>query len=240
MQTECPHCKTLFRITDTQLRLADGMVRCGLCRKTFNALHPDGNSSASTTHAPDAMPDLFDDGFFGDQARDVVPETFRHAGMRTTVWSSLGWGIAMIVLALALLAQITWFERNSLQENAQLKPWVEKFCKHAGCRLDARRDPSKIEMLSRNVYTHPNEKNALMITISIANHAEHAQPYPDVQIDFSNVRGGIVAARRFTPVEYLASESAGSALLPAGSDASFTLEIRDPGKQALTYEFSFL
>ena len=38
MITECPYCKTEFRITEQQLKLADGMVRCGLCHKTFNAL----------------------------------------------------------------------------------------------------------------------------------------------------------------------------------------------------------
>ena len=37
MQAECPNCHTLFRITEAQLDMADGMVRCGYCKEVFNA-----------------------------------------------------------------------------------------------------------------------------------------------------------------------------------------------------------
>jgi predicted Zn finger-like uncharacterized protein len=41
MQTECPHCHTLFRLTEAQLDMAGGLVRCGYCNAVFNALHTD-------------------------------------------------------------------------------------------------------------------------------------------------------------------------------------------------------
>ena len=37
MQTQCPHCQTLFHVTDEQLQAADGQVRCGECDKVFTA-----------------------------------------------------------------------------------------------------------------------------------------------------------------------------------------------------------
>jgi predicted Zn finger-like uncharacterized protein len=37
MFTRCPHCNTVFRITEEQLSAADGRVRCGRCRRVFNA-----------------------------------------------------------------------------------------------------------------------------------------------------------------------------------------------------------
>ena len=37
MQTQCPHCHTLFRITESQLAMAEGRVRCGFCKQVFNA-----------------------------------------------------------------------------------------------------------------------------------------------------------------------------------------------------------
>jgi predicted Zn finger-like uncharacterized protein len=46
--TRCPHCKTAFRVRETQLALRHGMVRCGACRGVFNAmqhfLQPRGNT----------------------------------------------------------------------------------------------------------------------------------------------------------------------------------------------------
>ena len=102
------------------------------------------------------------------------------------------------------------------------------------------RDPSKIELIVRNIYSHPNEKNALIINVTMHNNAEFAQAYPVMQIDFSDIRGGSVAARRFLPTEYLPLETQQSGPLAPDSSISFSMEIKDPGKQALTYEFNFL
>ncbi|MEJ1338660.1 MAG: DUF3426 domain-containing protein [Candidatus Sedimenticola sp. (ex Thyasira tokunagai)] len=38
MHTRCPHCLTLFRISDVQLKAADGKVHCCRCHQVFNAL----------------------------------------------------------------------------------------------------------------------------------------------------------------------------------------------------------
>jgi Protein of unknown function (DUF3426). len=35
--TRCPECQTTFRVTEQQLALRDGQVRCGRCRTVFNA-----------------------------------------------------------------------------------------------------------------------------------------------------------------------------------------------------------
>ena len=36
--TRCPSCKTVFRVTDAQLALRDGMVRCGHCQTIFDGV----------------------------------------------------------------------------------------------------------------------------------------------------------------------------------------------------------
>ena len=56
MQTQCPHCDTRFRVTDAQLTIADGMVRCGICEHVFNiydisvSTFEDYKSDTDTTH----------------------------------------------------------------------------------------------------------------------------------------------------------------------------------------------
>lgn len=67
--TQCPHCKTLFRITATQLRAAQGKARCSRCHEIFDALaalrekakgHPKGqpetHSAGTSPHEPAAAP----------------------------------------------------------------------------------------------------------------------------------------------------------------------------------------
>jgi predicted Zn finger-like uncharacterized protein len=38
MLTQCPNCRTLFRVKPEQLEIADGKVRCSQCNQVFNAL----------------------------------------------------------------------------------------------------------------------------------------------------------------------------------------------------------
>lgn len=55
--TRCPHCDTRFRVTDEQLGIAKGKVRCGSCMEVFNALenrHEDGQESV-TGGKPDSL-----------------------------------------------------------------------------------------------------------------------------------------------------------------------------------------
>ncbi|EDM47313.1 MJ0042 family finger-like domain-containing protein [Marinobacter salarius] len=51
LQTRCPKCETRFRVTDAQLSVASGKVRCGNCMAVFNAVEhriSEGSSGASS------------------------------------------------------------------------------------------------------------------------------------------------------------------------------------------------
>ena len=39
--TRCPHCDTAFVVTEEQLTIANGKVRCGNCKAIFNAREPE-------------------------------------------------------------------------------------------------------------------------------------------------------------------------------------------------------
>lgn len=38
LATRCPHCQTIFRVANDQLKLHAGLVRCGSCQQTFNGV----------------------------------------------------------------------------------------------------------------------------------------------------------------------------------------------------------
>ena len=331
MQTQCPHCETRFRVTESQVNAADGFVRCSVCEEVFNAfevaeqdeyqpslLIPD-TSPEDQQPAPDDEPtaeqsaddeagtfDLSetenfevqnseqqdnnpkpDDDTFPDSTSDiieepektetvdfnktaatdnsrkdafdffdeddneslshVVPEQFKHAyASDSGGWlPTFFWGIGTLLLIGTLALEYAWFNRDQLNQVPQLQVWTEELCQRIECKDISIRNPKKIELISRNVYSHPNEKNALMVNITMKNQADFAQPYPIMQIRFSDVRGDDVAARRFSPDEYLPAEILQQAtpqakLFEAGTNMTFTMEIKDPGKQAMTYEFDFL
>ena len=59
--TRCPSCKTVFRVTDAQLALRDGMVRCGHCQTIF-----DGNGELiSLAPVPVSEGDPVDEALLG-------------------------------------------------------------------------------------------------------------------------------------------------------------------------------
>ncbi len=57
LATQCPHCRTTFRVVPDQLKLRAGLVRCGACKQIFNGLEnllpPDeGTKPAPAVGAP--------------------------------------------------------------------------------------------------------------------------------------------------------------------------------------------
>src|SRR5690606_16468204 len=55
--TQCPHCRTSFRVNQAQLSAARGAVRCGACLQVFSALqHLVGGQPPATPAAPVSRP----------------------------------------------------------------------------------------------------------------------------------------------------------------------------------------
>lgn len=57
--TQCPHCRTSFRVSRTQLAAAHGVVRCGACMELFNAArHLHGDDATTNAGAAPAVDKL--------------------------------------------------------------------------------------------------------------------------------------------------------------------------------------
>ncbi len=205
-------------------------------------------STAETTGEPEATAtstsdheavetDLFD----GVQSK-LIPDEYRIPELHNTssLWRDIAWSLAILVFTATLFAEYIWFNRNALISDPQLRPLVTQFCAIANCNTMNLREPAKIEMTTRNIYSHPNVKNALMISGTLINHARFDQPYPNMLIDFSDVRGEVIASRIFTPEHYMQIKLDSLKLMPPETPVDFNMEIQDPGNDAMTYEFSFL
>lgn len=100
-------------------------------------------------------------------------------------------------------------------------------------------DHAKIHMLNHNVFAHPIDKNALLISASIENTADFDQPFPFLEVRLTNSKEQLVALRRFSPDEYL-SEYSENMLLTKNLATNIKLKIKDPGNQATRFQFDFL
>jgi len=72
--TECPNCSTRFRVTDSQLQVAGGRVRCGACLTVFQGvdhlLWDDDAQFASPQEAQDALDELLNELTRSSEAAD--------------------------------------------------------------------------------------------------------------------------------------------------------------------------
>lgn len=76
--SECPNCHTSFSISEEQLEVADGMVRCGNCLHIYNAREQISEAAnEEPTHLPDTTDEddwLIDDNFVYEKDSEDEPE----------------------------------------------------------------------------------------------------------------------------------------------------------------------
>lgn len=154
-------------------------------------------------------------------------------------WRGLLGTVAALVLLSVLVTQLLWPQRAVLREDPQWGPWVEQLCSYIECNLPPRTDLGKIELQQRSVLKDRDDPRKLQIDLLIANKAAFAQPYPDINLRFTNIEGELVAERRFKPSEYL-REQPDSAEMPVGVPVHIAFSVKAPDGNITGYEFNFL
>lgn len=251
IQTECPHCHTLFRVTQSQLDQADGQVRCGHCLAIFTVENPyqtDHDIGITAQRDEPVQLEQMDPLHSNDTGKHVLPDVIppelraesRNRKRDYSVIGTLFWSMAIVLMIVTGLLQYAYYDRSRLVQYDNLRPWLTLFCKYARCELPEPRDPARIELSSKNVYTHPNAENALMVSATMINHASYVQAFPLLELRFENIRGELIAGRQFKPEEYLDIPAEKIQKMQPGTPVSFTMEIVDPGKDVMSYEFKFL
>ena len=150
------------------------------------------------------------------------------------------WGIANVALIVLLLGQYTYFHRDELAQYPELRPWLARLCDIAACDVPLRKDAARISLMNRVVQSHPQHDNALLIDATLVNEAGYTQPYPLLDLRFSDLNNRLVAGRRFRPEEYLPPGTPVAAGMPPKQPVKFSLELADPGKEAVSFQFNLL
>lgn len=167
-----------------------------------------------------------------------APVEMEWRSQRSPLRGRLLWGTLCLLAALLLCIQYAWFNINRL---GLVHPWRQVYlqlCPHLGCQTPTLVAPEKIKASNLLVRTHPKIEQALIIDSVLLNTARFSQPFPDFHLAFSDIKGRLIAERRFTPQEYLKGELAGMNSMPSEQPVHISLEIVDPGKAAVNYTAS--
>lgn len=262
MQIRCPECNTLFQSKESDLIASNSQVQCGHCfhifqaeekQESFELVEEDNTADIDINTFADAIDDIpkaeiiksepmmtapiFEPNVMVD---DIVPPELRQQTSSSSALVKTIWSLGILCLTIAACVQLIYFKRADLTRNAELRPYLVSFCELAKCEISELKDISRLELSTKNVYSHPNVDNALMITAVIINQASFSQQFPSLQVSFTNLVGDIVMARQFKPSEYLNTSEDKLRDMQPGLPIQIILEVIDPGKNATAYEFSFI
>ena len=187
---------------------------------TMLALHNAVPEGAAATLEDDAAPPA------------AAPVFANRRGRRRT----LLWGLPALLLTLALVAQAGWLLRAALVRNAITRPWLLDVCRVLAVPPPQVRDLALLRLDARDIRRHPDVPDALLISATLHNTAPWTQPYPLLEVRLSDLAGRAVAARVFAPTTYLPDAALATRGLPPGARAAISIEIRDPGRQAVAFE----
>jgi len=167
---------------------------------------------------------------------NIMPAPVEFTAKRMRRWYQRKlWSTLAILMALLLFVQIAYFKFDYF---SRVEPYRTAYlftCPIFGCKVPALIDRSQILATNLIVRNHPNVENALMVDAILINNAPFEQPFPDLILSFSKLDETPVATRSFTPKEYLAGELAGMQYIPERQPVHITLEISDPGPDAVNY-----
>lgn len=155
-------------------------------------------------------------------------------------WRRRGWLAASMGLLILLAGQWIYLQRAYLYEFSAARPALHKLCAVLDCALPLARAPDRIDVLQRVVRAHPRVARALLVDLSFVSRAERPIAYPILELRLADVSGNRVAARRFTPVEYLTAGSDPGRGLPPDQPVHVSLELVAPRTDVVSFQFEFL
>jgi len=144
MFTSCPNCQKQFRIQASQLTIADGQVKCGVCDHEFSALsrlsdvpltleqmNYEFDYEPEETHEEEVDSEIANSGEaqpeeasldetdtlseFPDEILGDIPDELRETlPVKRGLLATISWAFGALLLLIIIVAQLAWFNRDEL------------------------------------------------------------------------------------------------------------------------------
>nr|VFK41382.1 MAG: Protein of unknown function (DUF3426) [Candidatus Kentron sp. SD]VFK47197.1 MAG: Protein of unknown function (DUF3426) [Candidatus Kentron sp. SD] len=257
IDVRCPNCRSILAISTLEGRKE---IRCERCHVSFDVPSrgmddpPEGEKQLGIL-APSVSRDAFDSAVsvtpvsddgkpdeIGESVPQILHEDMARAKVErgTPAWWSLVFGIGILFSCVALLIQYTWFHSvEVLQRFPDLRPRMEALCESIGCRVPVGRDPTRVQIIDRDVRAHPKYERALLVSARLVNTLPNVQPFPYMQLELFDVGGRAISARIFEPKEYLDGDMDITVGMESNKPVQVVLGIL-AREEAVGFEFTFL
>lgn len=229
--TRCPGCKTIFRVTDAQLALRDGQVRCGHCRTVFGG--PENLISLAPPPPSDGEPEV-DELALGpptvtlrssraldpappEPERPPVPEpafatdpevdyenrfAWEKRKPKSRLWQALGI-VGIPLLAVLLVFQALVHFRDALAAHVPwTRPLLAQMCALTGCTIRPLRNVAALSIDASDLQADPAHRGLLILSATLRNRAPYAVGYPHLELTLTDAQDQVVVRRALAPADY--------------------------------------
>ena len=148
---------------------------------------------------------------------------------------SLKWLPGITLMIAVAIGQVAFFKMSVYAQMTEYRPTYVLVCRYLGCEVPEYENHDELRMRELVVRSHPEEPEALLVDVLLLNSGPFRQTFPGLRLQFYDVHGEVVASRVFRASEYLGGEMRGLKLMPAETVARLSLEVIDPGTDALGY-----
>ena len=265
MFTRCQACHTVHPLTAALLARGGGKFRCGKCNKSGNALEalfdqwPDAGQQSPrpgpipTLGAPLTLngadtPATIAAGASGNDPADPTDPS-GPAGLADPLapekaprrWPMrLGWMVGGVLLAGTVAVQLAGFLGYTVTGHPVVRDALEQIGLRERPAAQPFSDVARIELLSRELRTHPARPGVLRLTATIINRASRPQPYPEIVVTLMDAGGRVLKRQRFAAGDYLPGTASLRQGMTPNAYLPFTLEMLDPGGDAVGFELDFV
>ncbi len=220
-------------------------MQCGQCGRTFSALSflfdewPAGEAHRPATGPNTALP-VLGPASKADAESEEAPSENDEADPSKAKPRQQAWALATAALVILTIANIGWTFRQPLLDQPKINTWL----KQAGWlqveQQGLLKEPQQIQLVSRDMHTHPTRSGILVLSLTFVNLAQRNQVFPELEITLMDAANQAVAQRRLQPEEYLRAGADTQTGLATDVYLPVLLELGDPGERAVGFEIQFL
>lgn len=241
--TNCPHCKSVFKLRKEHLEVASGHVRCGNCQSLFLATDSlvsldketqKAHMSETVEEAEEqvvskSIPELTEIDKSEHYQLDVEDSTSTSTKDHKAIMKWAFYTLASLILFyLAFWFTYLWPNKNTLSQDPSWRPVYQFSCSFFGCEVAPRQDLEqyRVNAIEVNI-TRGGQKEVSMV---LKNAADFPQPFPQMRVILSDIKGNQFASPVYKPQYYLPEVNHNALIQPGQSvqiGFTFNSEISD-------------
>ena len=252
--TLCPGCGTTFRVNAAQLQAHGGDVRCGHCQRVFNGfatLITVNESTIENLLQPTVKTEATFEKYLPVPHEGNVTPDWEQSDAESSAGlfddepikkSSGAWGLASLLLMLALIGQIAFVNRTKLTMiKPEIRPHLEHYCALIGCQVPYPQDIGQLGIESSDMQKNPTRQpEVTTMRAVIGNHAPFPQAFPALQLLLLDAQGQVIASRIFTAADYLLEEDKTRQFIQPQHEIDIRLDFDSSNLGALGYRLLLL